>query len=176
VARSSDRRAQVRVLSTDGGSAATVTALNRYPQDIATVIETSVDGRRVRLPSRGQLRLPGSTSLLLPVGYQLAPGVRLEQATAQLLGFRVARGSVELDVFSPAGGEVVASVPGQLASASVEGKPIAVSRTRGLDGAVHVRAEVPAGEQTLTLGWHPPPPRPRRSRGRRRSRQRHTPG
>lgn len=170
VARSSDRRAQVRVLSTGGGTAATVTALNRYPEDIATVIETSVDGRRVRLPTTGQLRLPASTSLLLPVGYQLTPGVRLEQATTQLLGFRVTGRSLELDVFSPAGGEVVVSVPGQLASASVAGKTIAVSGAAGLDGAVHVRAELPAGEQTLTLGWHAPS-----SQRRRRTRHRPPP-
>jgi beta-galactosidase len=171
-ARTSDLRAQVRVLSADGGKAATVTALNRYPDDVATVIETSVDGRRVRLPQRGQLKLPASASLLLPVSYELAAGARLEQATAQLLGFRAARASVELDLFSPAGGEAVVSVPGPLAAARLGGKPIAVSQAAGRSRAVLVRVELPPGEQTLALGWHPQRRRPRRRRRRVRGRHR----
>jgi hypothetical protein len=152
--RTSDPRAQVRVLdaSTEGG--ATVTVLNRFPDDIAAaVIETEIGRHRVRLPERGALTLPARSSVVLPIDYTLARGVRIDQSTAQLLGYRVQAGLLELELFSPAGGEIVVSLPSVVTAASIGDSPVPVDQQRERRGGVRARITLPAGEQTLRLSW-----------------------
>ena len=133
----SDSRVQARLLSAPAGGAATVMAANRWDSDCKVVLHVSLGGRRLRLPSRGSLSLPAGTAMLMPIGYELGPGVTLVHATAQLTGAELGARSVTLHTWTPAGGEVVVRLP---------------RRT--------VRLEVPAGDHTLSLGWR----RPRRAK------------
>ncbi|MFL5822027.1 MAG: beta-galactosidase [Solirubrobacteraceae bacterium] len=163
VVESDDARAQVRVLDAAGGRAATLPVLNRFPEDIHTVIRTRVGGRRVRLPSRGTMKLPAATSLLLPVDYGLGSGVAIRQATVQLLSYQVHAGAASLELYSPAGGELVLTVPGPVASAHLGSRPIRPEQTRpDVDGSVQARMLLPPGEHKVTVRWR----RGRRARRR----------
>jgi hypothetical protein len=95
----SDPRAQARLLSARGSRAQTVSLINRYEVDIEVVVRV---GRR-RLPTTGKIALPAGATLLLPLDWRLAPGLRIDQATVQPLAFA----GRQLDVTSPRGGEVV---------------------------------------------------------------------
>ena len=168
VVESSDRRAQVRALDT-AGRATTVPVLNRFPDDVRTVITLRAGGRRVRLPQRGALKLPAGTSLLMPIDYGLGSGVAIRQATVQLLGYRVGAGTLTLELYSPAGGELVLMLPGRLSGARVRTRPVPAKQSRpGRDGHAEARILIPAGEQALTVRWRSGAPG-QRPAGRRRS-------
>ena len=139
----SDSRAQVRVLESRDDNAVTVSAVNRYPTDIDVVIETTVNRRAVRLPQAGSLKLPASTGLLMPIDYGLATGVAISQATVQLLDFSVTGNTLTLDVTSPAGGEIVLTLPARPTSATVAGRPVTPAN----------RLQVPARDQRVSVSW-----------------------
>jgi len=148
----SDLRAQVRVLDSRTDEASTVSAVNRYPEQIDVVIRTRVNRRNVRLPQVGKLRLPPTTGLLMPIDYTLARRLRIVQATVQLLDFTAAAHTLQLDVTSPAGGELVLELPGPLASARVGGRAVRVTRLPRTGGSA-VRFSVAGGDQHVTLAW-----------------------
>lgn len=166
----SDLRAQVRVLDSRTDPATTLTAINRYPDQIDVVIRTRVNRRDVRLPQVGALRLPPSTGLLMPIDYTLAPGLRIVQSTTQLLDYTAEHRTLELDVTSPAGGELVLELPGPLASARVGGRPAPATRLPR-SGGRRVRLDVPAGDQHATITWKPSRPARHRHAGRRAPRR-----
>jgi hypothetical protein len=108
----SDNRVQARVLNAPRGGGATVSAVNRSDDDVDVVIRVQVQGRALRLPTSGALHLPAGTGILLPIGYSAGRGVRIRQASCQLVDVHVDEQQVRLSVWSPAGGEVVLDVPG----------------------------------------------------------------
>ena len=145
----SDRRVQARLLTARPSGTATVMAANRWDREVRVVLETEVDGRRFRLPSRGSLSLPAGTGLLVPIGYELGRGVRLVQATAQLTGFTMAGRRAILELWAPAGGEAVVKLPSPPASARLDGRSVAIERRgRGI-----VRVRIPSGDHRLSLSW-----------------------
>ncbi len=155
--QSSDLRVQARILDAPAGGpipCATVVAANRFGTDVATVLETTVGSRSVRLPTTGTLAIPAGTGLLLPIGYDLGGGVVVVQATAQLLAATVAAGSTTLEVLAPAGGELVLSVPAPVTAATVNSRPAGTAELAvpGVPGPV-VRLLVPAGTSTVRLAW-----------------------
>lgn len=164
----SDRHAQARLLHSRDGAAATVSVVNRYEHDIDVAVSVSVSrgrgsgaaraaARVVRLPLAGTFKLPAGGSLLLPLTWELDHGVVVQQATVQLLDASIAPGLLRLSVWSAGGGEVVLALPGRRASASVDGRPAAVSRVRGRvgggGGGGDVRIAVAAGERELQVQW-----------------------
>jgi beta-galactosidase len=148
----SDPRVQARVLDCRRPRASTLAVLNRFPEQVRTVIRTSVGGRPVRLPTRGMLTLPAHATLLLPIGYQLGPGVGIVQSTLQLLGHRLGRHELELELYSPAGGEVIVSLPARVSAASAGSRPATVQQS-DRSGHVAARLELGAGEHRLNLRW-----------------------
>ena len=152
VVRSSDPRAQVRILDCSAQSAATVAVLNRFLSDIETVLETEVGGRLVRLPTRGKLHLPAGSNLLLPIAYELGPGVRIRQSTMQLLGHRLGRRKLALELYSPAGGELILALPARVTEARAGSRHVAVQQSRR-GRRMLVRLVLPSGEHTLQLRW-----------------------
>lgn len=111
----SDDRVQARVVRARGGRAATVTAVNRADAGADVVLHVDLRGRNVRLPASGTLHLPAGTGILLPIDYRLERGVRVRQASCQLVEAHHAKDEVRLDVWSPAGGEVLLDLPGRSA-------------------------------------------------------------
>jgi beta-galactosidase len=150
---SSDSRAQTRLLASPGDGAATLAVLNRFPQDLDTVLQARVNGRRVRLPSVGKLRLPAGSNLLLPVDYELAPGVAIRQSTGQLLGHAAGRRRLELELYSAAGGEVILSLPGRVLGASIGGRAVPMREWAHGGPGVLARVAIPAGERRLSVRW-----------------------
>lgn len=110
--RVSDRRVQARVLDAPERGTATVMALNRSESAADVVLHVSVAGHEIRLPRRGSLRLPSGAGLLMPIGYHLEHGVVIRQATCEITGVHLDRGAVEVSAYSPAGGELIASLHG----------------------------------------------------------------
>lgn len=151
-AKTSDARVQVRVLDCGRQSAATLAVLNRFPDQLRTVIQTEVGGRPIRLPTRGMLTLPASATLLLPVDYHLGRGVTVAQSTMQLTGHRVGRQELELELYAPAGGELILSLPGRVRAARVGSRPVPIEQSHR-SGRVRVRVELGAGEHSLRLSW-----------------------
>jgi hypothetical protein len=124
-------------------------ATNRFPDTVDVVLTTKVAGRSVRLPTIGSMTLPADTGILLPVGYPLGDGVSVVQGSVQLSGATVVAPAVTLDLWSPSGGEVLVSLPGSLAGATLDGKAVAAA---SLPDHV-VRVALPAGDHTLVLLW-----------------------
>lgn len=151
VAKVSDARAQVRVLDSPVPGVATLTAVNRHPDPIEVVISTTVGGRPLRLPEVGQLVLPAGTAMLLAVGYPLAFGSRLLQATVQLLDHGGDLSHLELEVTSPAGGEVVVGVATRPRSVAIAGRPAAQDVIPAPEGGYRSRVQVPAGDQQIVF-------------------------
>lgn len=143
-----DHRAQARLLRARAGDSATVSVVNRYEVDIQVAITARHLGRAVRLPLAGEIALPAGEALLLPLHYELAPHVTVEQATAQLLDAHVGGRTLRLSVRSPRGGEVVLRLPDRPTRATVDGRPADVSLRRGL-----VKVTIPEGRHELTIGW-----------------------
>jgi beta-galactosidase len=141
IAAAEDERVQARLLDARDVPGATIVAINRYPSDVETVIHA----RDVRLPSRGTLRLPAESGLLMPLGWQLDGGVEVIASTAQILGYAPGRRTATLDMLAPAGGELIVSVRGRLASVLVNGRPAAV----GANG----RVDLPPGQPRVQLAW-----------------------
>jgi hypothetical protein len=81
----SDPRVQARLLLARDSSAVTLSLVNRYEQDIRCSVQVNGGRERTRLPLAGELTLPASSALLLPMEYDLGAGVMVEQATVQLL-------------------------------------------------------------------------------------------
>ncbi len=159
VASVTNTRAQVRVI--DGGGATTLSVVNRYPDNIDFVISVQANGRAVRLPEVGSLRLPASTGMLLPIDYRLGQtGPSIVQATTQLLGYALAGRRLELTVYSPAGGQVVLALPGRFRAAGILGGGVLHPRL-GAQGR-RVRLTVPAGEHRVAVSWEQPAPQPAR--------------
>ena len=144
-----DLRVQARILDGPVPGAATVMATNRFPDTVDVVLTTKVAGRSVRLPTIGSMTLPADTGILLPVGYPLGDGVSVVQGSVQLSGATVVAPAVTLDLWSPSGGEVLVSLPGSLAGATLDGKAVAAA---SLPDHV-VRVALPAGDHTLVLLW-----------------------
>jgi beta-galactosidase GanA len=156
----SDDRVQARLLAAPSGGAATVMAANRWDTDADVVLNMSLDGRRIRLPQTGGLKLPAGAAVLMPIGYELGHGVRIAAATAQLTGATLNPHDVTLELWSPAGGEVTVEVPAAPTSVALDGKPVRTGR----QGNATVRLSIPAGDHELALTWRPPDRRRRRSR------------
>ena len=152
VVQGGDSRAQVRVLDCPARRAATIPVFNRFPDPVETVIETAVNGRNVRLPERGTLKLPPGTTLMMPVDYELRRGVVIKQATLQLLSYQVGHDWLRVEMYSPAGGELVVSLPGPVVSADVGSKRVAVEQPHSRSGA-NARLLVPSGEHEIALRW-----------------------
>lgn len=144
----SDSRAQARLLRARASEAATVSVVNRYDVDIEVAIAARHRGRTVRLPLAGKLALPAGAALLLPLKYELAPRVVVEQATVQLLDAQIVARGLRLSVTSPRGGEVVLRLPGRAARATLDSRPVAVAHRRGL-----VVIQVPAAGHQLEIRW-----------------------
>jgi hypothetical protein len=87
--------------------------VNRSDADVPVVLHVTVRGQQIRLPTRGTIALPAGSGILLPVGYDIGSGVRVRQASCQLVEAHVSAGGVRLAVWSPAGGEVVLDTPGR---------------------------------------------------------------
>jgi hypothetical protein len=150
--RTSDPRVQVRALDCRRPRSSTLAVLNRFPEEVRTVIETRAGGRAIRLPAIGTLRLPARASLLLPIDYQLRSGVTITQSTLQLLGHRLAGHELELELYSPAGGEVIVSLPGRVRVARAGSRPVAVQQSYR-SGRARARVELGPGEHRLLLRW-----------------------
>jgi Glycosyl hydrolases family 35 len=151
-ATTSDSRVQVRVLDCRRPRATTLAVLNRFPDEVRTVIQTSAGGRAIRLPSTGALRLPARSSLLLPVDYQLRRGVTIIQSTLQLLGHRLGGHELELELYSPGGGELILSLPARVRAAKAGARRVAVQQSYR-SGQARARVELGPGEHRLTLAW-----------------------
>lgn len=151
-ARASDPRVQVRVLDHRGPPATTLAVLNRFPDQIRTVIRIDAGGRSVRLPTRGMLTLPAQATLVLPVDYRLGPGVMIVQSTLQLLAHRLGRSELELELYSPAGGELILSLPAPARLVRAGSRPVRVAQAYR-SGLIRARVELGAGEHTLSLRW-----------------------
>jgi hypothetical protein len=143
----SDNRAQVRVLRARDSGAATVSVVNRYDTDIEVAITVSHEGSNVRLPRAGKMKLPAHEALLLPLDYDLAPNLTIEQATVQVLGAKVARRILTLQVVSPGGGELVMHLPSRLTGATIDGRRAHAARRKD------IRLAVPAGTRRVQLHW-----------------------
>jgi len=126
--------------------------LNRFPHEIETVLETRVNGRSLRLPTIGKLRLPAQTSLLLPIDYELRPGLTIAQSTLQLLGHRTRGRELKLELYSPGGGELVLALPGRVTSAHAGSRPVVVQQARH-GGQVSARLVLGPGEHELLVRW-----------------------
>lgn len=107
----SDMRVQARVLDGAQAGTATIAAVNRSDDDVHVALRTRIHGKMHRLPSLRRLRLPANTGILLPIGYPLAHGARLRQATCQLVHTAAAPHELQLSVWSPSGGEVELELP-----------------------------------------------------------------
>jgi glycosyl hydrolase family 35 len=151
-ARTNDSRVQVRVLDCRRPRATTLAVVNRFPDEVRTVIETRSGGRAIRLPSTGTLRLPARSSLLMPVDYRLRRGVTITQSTLQLLGHKVRGRELELELYSPAGGELILSLPARVRSAKAGSQRVAVQQSFR-SGRVQARIELGPGEHRVTLTW-----------------------
>jgi hypothetical protein len=109
----SDNRVQARVLDGPQQGTATVSAVNRSEVDLDVALEVTVDGRALRLPTTGTLHLPAGSAVLLPIGYFVGGGVRVRQASCQLVDVVLTPSEVRLAVWSPGGGEVLLDLPGR---------------------------------------------------------------
>lgn len=145
----SDLRVQARVLDAPGAATATVVANNRWDSDVAVVLTTTVGGVQVRLPTTGQYELPANTGVLLPIGYPVGTEVVVTQATVQLTDAAASGKTATLGVWAPSAGEIVVRLASALASAGIDGKPVAATPT----GSGTMRILVPAGDHTITLIW-----------------------
>lgn len=146
----SDLRCQARILDGPIPGSATLVANNRWADQIELSLSTQVGSRSVRFPTKGKLRIPAKTGLLLPIGYPLANGATLVQASAQLLGSGAAGDSaISLDLWAPCGGELVISLPGRLSSASMEGKVVSPTAISGNE----VSFALPPGTHGLSVSW-----------------------
>jgi hypothetical protein len=145
----SDSRVQARLLSAPSSGQATVMAANRWDSDAEVVLRVALDGRQVRLPSRGSVSLPAGAAMLMPIGYQLGNGVQILIATAQLTGAEVSGYNATLDLWTPAGGEATVRLPAPPISVTLDGKPVTAERR----GRRTVRVTIPAGDHELTLDW-----------------------
>lgn len=109
----SDDRVQARVVDAPDAGTATVSAVNRSDAAVAVVLQVTVRGRKIRLPSYGSIPLPAGAAILLPIGYPVGAGARVRQAGCQLVDAQVSGGEIHLSVWSPAGGEVLLDLPGR---------------------------------------------------------------
>ena len=129
----SDHHLQARLLRARDGNGATVSVINRYGIDSEAKLTVRAGHRTRRL----HLKLPAGQAMLLPLDWDLAPGVRVAQATVQLLDAAVGSRQLSLAVTSPAGGEVV----------------LELSRPARAHARV-VRIPVAAGERSLRVPLH----------------------
>ncbi|HVA59285.1 MAG TPA: beta-galactosidase [Mycobacteriales bacterium] len=150
--QSSDARVQARILDAPTSGTATVMAANRGDTPVETVLTTTLSGKVIRLPTEGTLRLPPATAVLLPLGYELAPGVVVEQSSAQLVSADPGPGSITLRLWAPAGGELVIRLPASPDRATLGGRAIALSPQGRPPGGL-VRIALPAGDLVLELTW-----------------------
>jgi hypothetical protein len=144
----SDHHIQARLLRARRGGAATVSAVNRYELDVDFHLRVTLGHQIVRLPLQGEMRLPAQTGVLLPIEYEIAAGVSVEQATVQLLAAAVTGRRLDLTVHSPGGGELLLGLPGAASTVTVGGSAAAFGHRHRL---VHVA--VPAGPQELRVTW-----------------------
>ncbi|HUC04750.1 MAG TPA: beta-galactosidase [Acidimicrobiales bacterium] len=142
---------QVRVLDAPGG-AATLVAANRWAQDQAVALSTTLGGQPVRVPLRGTFTLPGSTGLFIPLRWPLGLGRVLVQASAQVLDVSSQPGSLAIEFLAPTAAEVVLQVEGTPSGIAVNGSSSVISEvTTGPRGCSTVVVAVPAGQPQLTL-------------------------
>jgi len=160
----SDDRAQARLLRARESQAATISVVNRYQTDLQITITTHGPEKRAHLPLAGKLTLPAGQATLLPLDYELGPGVTVEQATLQLLDAH----ALSLSVTSAAGGEIVLQLPGPLIATTVDGGSATVSHH-----ASSVRIAVSAGEHQIELKWRSSKRTPKHRTRRKGSRRRH---
>jgi hypothetical protein len=143
----SDRRAQARLLLARDSRAGTISVVNRYDDEIALSLTVAYRATTVRVPSSGTMSVPAGTGLVLPLGYDLGPGVAVERASVQLLDGGVAGSRLRLTALSY-GGEVVLRLPGRPVSATVDGRAAAMTR----DGTL-VCVAVPPGTHDAEIAW-----------------------
>jgi hypothetical protein len=142
----SDPRIQGRLLRARHGSAATVSLVNRYDEDIeVNVLARLGPKRHVRLD---RVALPAGQGLLLPIAYELEGELVLERATVQLVAARAAHRRAQLTVTSFGGGELALRLPGRLIGVSLDGRPAAAPAHRS-----RVLVRVPAGGHEIALSW-----------------------
>lgn len=165
----SDDRAQARLLRARESQAATISVVNRYQTDLQITITTHGPEKRAHLPLAGKLTLPAGQATLLPVDYELGPGVTVEQATLQLLDARLAAHALSLSVTSAAGGEIVLQLPGPLIATTVDGGSATVYHH-----ASSVRIAVSAGEHQIELKWRSSKRTPKHRTRRKGSRRHHS--
>ena len=154
----SDLRAQCRLLRDGdgdgdrarGSNAATVSLVNRYDDDLALSVNVRIGRRAHRLPSTGTLKLPAGEALLLPIAYELRPGLVVDYATVQLVATELAHDELQLTVTSFGGGELSLRLPGRCTTATLDGHPIAAAHQSRLV------VTAPAGTHELTVRWTGP--------------------
>jgi hypothetical protein len=148
VCAASDWRAQARLLRARDSRASTISVVNRYDDDIDFVLDARHNGRAVRVPPVGTIRLPAGEAILLPLEYELAPRLIVRFATVQLIDAVVERQQLRLLVRSFGGGVVNLRLPGRLTDASVDGRAAHVSARASI-----VAVSVPSGERELQVRW-----------------------
>jgi len=144
----SDRRAQARLLIAREGGGATISIINRYQVDVHTAITVNAGAVQARVPLSGELTLPAGTALLLPVGWQLARGVVVAQASVQLLEAAARPRALTLRCISPSGGELVLRLPGRTSAAVLDGRPVRFGTHRGA-----TVVSIPGGEHSIQVMW-----------------------
>ncbi|MGI8863733.1 MAG: beta-galactosidase [Solirubrobacteraceae bacterium] len=169
-----DSRIQARLLRArdpQGGTeprSATISIVNRYSTDLRFRLTTDQPEKRTHVPLAGEMVLPAGEALLLPLEYELAPGVVVEQATVQLLDAQVTGRILRLAVSSPAGGEAVLQLPGPLGATTVDGRPAAVSHNKSF-----IKVGVGPGEHQLEVHWHQAKPERKRRSPHKPANRRH---
>lgn len=134
------------------GRTATVCVANRSRSAASTVLRLDVPGAALRLPMVGELQVPATSGMLLPVGYGLGDGLVLAQASAQLVAAQVHTGRALLTFAAPSDGEAVLLVAGPAVHVTVDGRPVPAVPVRWA-GQRAWRVVLPPGQPVLGATW-----------------------
>jgi hypothetical protein len=149
-----DSHLQARILDGPVPGSATLVVANRWPDDLSVTLGATVSGIPLQLPRTGTFVLPSSSGLILPIGYPLAGGRTLEQATGQLLGVASTPDQLQLTFLVPANAEVVVTLEGLPNTLMIEGRPANYEIVAQSPGSATIAFTLPTGEPTavITLG------------------------